>query len=74
MRFQWHLILQVVLVTRKQCLAYQTDASLQAIYPNYSVLYPLNSHVHVEGKRKKPIPTPHRFKMLYTECKQTKAA
>lgn len=74
MRFQWHLILQVVLLTRKQCLAYQMDASLQVIFPNYSVLYPVNSHVHVEGKRKKPIPTPHMFKMLCTECKQTKAA
>lgn len=26
--------------------------SLQAVFPNCSVLFPINSHVHVEGKRK----------------------
>lgn len=52
MGFQWHLTLQVVIATRKQCLAYQIKHILQALFPNCSVLFPINSHVHVEGKRK----------------------
>lgn len=74
MGFQLHLIIQMVVATRKQFLFYQIKVSLQAVFPNCSVLFPINSHVHVEGKRKKPVPAPHPFKMLCTECKQAKAA
>lgn len=73
MGLQWHLSLQVVIATRKQCPAYRMKVILQAIFPNCSVLFPINSQVHVEGKRKKPVPASHTFRMLSTERRQAKA-
>lgn len=59
MGFPWRLMLQALITTtRKQCLAYQMKVSLQAVSPNCSVLFPINSHVHVEGKRKKTCSSP----------------
>lgn len=49
MGFQWHLTLQGVIATRKQYLAYQVKVILQALFPDWSVLFPINRHVHVEG-------------------------
>lgn len=71
MGFQLHLIIQMVIATRKQFLFYQIKVSLQAVFPNCSVLFPSNSHVHVEGKRKNLFqPHIHLRCCVLNACKQ----
>lgn len=74
MGFQLHLIIQMVIATRKQFLFYQIRSVCKLYFLIVQFCSPLTA-MFMWKEKEKNLFQPHiRFKMLCTECKQAKAA